>query len=117
MTIKNIVLILFASIFLQACASPKMGEEYEAGKMKFNAGNYRDSFHDLLPVAVCGNMQAQYAVGYMYYYGIGTAQDSESGLFWMKRSADQHYPPAANALGLILGDKKKAEQQSTSGIL
>ncbi len=98
----KVIVVLVLAIMLQACASPKMSEEMAAAKIKFNAGDYKTSFHELLPIAVYGNKQAQYAVGYMYYYGIGTAQDAESGLFWMKKSAAQNYPPADHALSLIV---------------
>src|SRR5579862_5412357 len=101
MIVRNSLLIIFASIFLSACASPKMSQELEGGKMKFSEGDYKEAFHELLPIAVKGRMEAQYAVGYMYYNGLGVAQDNESGIFWMTKSADQHYEPAENALQMI----------------
>jgi len=89
------------SLLLAACVSPKMSQEVQMGKTLFVAGDYKRSFHYLLPAAVCGNIQAQYAVGYMYYYGYGAPQDSESGLFWMNKAATSRYLPAIKALGLI----------------
>jgi TPR repeat protein len=98
---KKFLLVLSTVLLLQGCASSSMGEQFVAGKQQFNAGNYKGAFHQLLPVAVYGNKEAQYAVGYMYYYGVGTAQDEESGEFWMHKSAEQHYAPAENALKVI----------------
>lgn len=98
--VKALILILIV-LSLQACTSPKMAEELEQGKLSFANGDFKQAFHELLPVAVSGNRQAQYAVGYMYYNGYGTQEDTESGIFWMSKSADQGYQPAQNALRLI----------------
>ena len=98
MQIKKLIIILLAGICLQGCVSPKMGEELQQGKATFAAGDYANAFHQLLPIAVSGDKEAQYAVGYMYYNGLGVAQDTQTGIFWMHKSADQKYPPAQNAL-------------------
>jgi septal ring-binding cell division protein DamX len=73
----------------------------QRGKFTFEAGNYIQAFHQLLPLAAQGNPEAQYAIGYMYYYGYGVPADSESGLFWMGKSAEQGYLPANKALYLV----------------
>lgn len=100
--IKKFLCVVVLGVLLQGCAtSPMMAEELQGGKAKFVAGNYKGAFHDLLPIAVYGRKEAQYAVGYMYYYGMGVPQDTESGLFWMQKSADQHYQPAIDALKII----------------
>jgi len=78
-----------------------MSQEVEQGKMHFIAGNYRYAFRELLPAAVKGNLQAEYAVGYMYYYGYGTSQDTDTGIFWMQKAAAQNFEPAVKALGII----------------
>lgn len=98
---KNILMLIVAALFLQGCASPKMSQELQGGKNLFEKGEYKDAFHELLPVAVHGNKEAQYAVGYMYFNGIGVAQDTESGTFWIAQSANQHYPPAEDAMKSI----------------
>lgn len=97
------VFYLICSILLASCAatSPKMSQELEQGKVNFIAGNYKAAFHELLPVAGKGNAQAEYAVGYMYYYGYGVSQDSESGIFWMQKAANQNFEPAIKALDVI----------------
>lgn len=99
--LKNIFLILLSVILLQSCASPKMSQEMEGGRSKFLDGNYKEAFHIILPLAANGKKEAQYAVGYMYYYGLGVPRDSESGIFWMQKSAEQNYQPAKDALNLI----------------
>ena len=95
------LLFCMLSLMLLSCTSPKMSQELEQGKVNFVAGDYKKAFHSLMPVAANGNPQAEYAVGYMYYYGYGVAQDNESGLFWMQKSADQNFEPAVKALNMI----------------
>ncbi len=73
------------------------------GKRDFEAGYYRQALHELLPLAADGNAEAEYAVGYMYYYGAGVAQDTDAGYFWISRAADQGFVPAKEALRIIKG--------------
>jgi TPR repeat protein len=97
---KTILIILVMGL-LQACGSARMGEQLQQGKAQFSAGDYKQAFHQLLPLASEGNADAQYAVGYMYYYGYGVTQDNESGLFWMNEAAAQHHVAAIKALEMI----------------
>lgn len=93
-----LILIVF---FLSACTSIHMTEEFQMGKSNFVNGNFKQAFHRLLPVAYAGRPEAQYAVGYMYFYGYGVALDYESGVFWISHAAECHYAPAVDALYLI----------------
>jgi TPR repeat protein len=93
--------IISICLLLQACTSAVQMHQYDEGKSSFTSGDYKSAFHQLLPLAAADNMRAQYAVGYMYYYGYGVTRDAESGLFWMQKSAAQHYAPAEKALDLI----------------
>lgn len=103
----RMVLITLLSLSLIACAKPPRSistadiSELQQGKRLFNEGYYKRAMRRLLPLACDGNCEAQYAVGYMYYYGYGVAQDTDVGYFWIKRSADQHFVPAMEALQLI----------------
>ncbi len=65
------------------------------------AGDFKSAFHQLLPLAAEGIPQAEYGIGYMYYYGYGVTQDNESGIFWMNKAAAAHYAPAIRALAAI----------------
>lgn len=93
--------LLLLAFLLSSCASVQHAEEVQEGKIYFEDGDFKPAFHKLLPAAAAGNARAQYAVGYMYYYGYGVHEDTESGLFWMQKSAEQHYPPAVKALNII----------------
>ena len=122
---RYLLLLLLAAVMLTGCAtskkktpiptqpkvtSPATMSELEQGKRLFQDGYYKRAMEQLLPIAAEGNMEAQYAVGYMYYYGFGAAQDTASGHFWIQRSADQHYEPAAKALAIMQKQEKKGKK-------
>lgn len=109
--IRSIIFITFVTCFLSACATTKATSslkkvaELQQGKIYFESGDYRYAMRNLLPYAADGDKEAQYAVGYMYYYGYGVTPDRDTGYFWIKRSADQQYAPAVKALAIISSTK------------
>lgn len=95
------VTIVFLLLLLQSCACVTRTEDLQAGKVAFEHCEYKKAFCYLLPLAAKGCPDAEYAVGYMYYYGYGTVQDPETGIFWMRLAAVKCYPQAMQALYLI----------------
>ena len=87
--------------------SPATMEYLEQGKRYMQHGYHKKAMHILLPLACDGIPEAQYAVGYMYYYGYGVAQDTDVGYFWIKRAADQGYKSAIKGLVMIERDKEE----------
>lgn len=87
--------------------SPATMSELQQGKRLFQDGYYKRAMSQLLPLAVDGIAEAQYAVGYMYYYGFGVTQDTPSGDFWIRRSADQGFKPAIEALSIMAQERHK----------
>lgn len=59
---------------------------------------YQCSFDRIQEAAQSGDPDAEYALGYLYYYGIGTTQNKKTGLMWIERAAAQGQPIARNAL-------------------
>lgn len=108
----KILTITLCFFVLTACVtskgySPAVTSHLQQGQRYFEDGYYKRAMDELLPLACDGNAEAQYAVGYMYYYGYGVAQDTDVGYFWIKRSANQHYAPAIKALDMISKEKDK----------
>ncbi len=104
LNVTRALLISLLTLSLAACAtanSPRVSSELAYGKKLFEEGYYKRAMHDLLPLACDGNAEAQYAVGYMYYYGNGVTQDTDVGTIWIQRSARQGYKPAQDALNMI----------------
>lgn len=103
----RVLCLLIAAFLLNACTSQQAmwkTSELQQGRRYFDEGYYKRAMHQLLPIACDGNPQAQYAVGYMYYYGYGVAQDTDVGYFWIDRSAAQGYEPAIKARQMMVKD-------------
>lgn len=103
------VTMLVVSFTLTACQSfnqTQMAYRYKAGKQNFAEHNYQQAFNQLMPVAKSGNADAQYAVGYMYFYGKGIVEDRNAAEYWMAKSADQGQVLAQRALGMIQQAKR-----------
>ena len=112
MLMMRYFILLFVALSLISCGSsratyrePARSLYLEQGKRYFQDGYYRRALNELLPYAADADPEAQYAVGYMYYYGYGPAQDTDVGYFWIKRSASRDYEPAIVAKSEI--DKQR----------
>lgn len=69
----------------------------KAGRQDFNAQNYTAAVQKMRPLAEKGNADAQYALGYMMYYGKGTAVNRKDGVMWIQKAAAQGLPEAVQA--------------------
>ena len=81
---------------LTACAM-----NLREGIHSFKKQNYRSAFIRLVPEAEKGNADAQYAVGYMYYYGEGVVEDKKKAEEWIKKAADAGQKDAIVAARLL----------------
>ncbi|MBT8506578.1 hypothetical protein B1F79_03355 [Coxiella-like endosymbiont of Rhipicephalus sanguineus] len=48
-----------------------------------------------------GDPDVQYALGYMYFYGIGTVRNTDAALLWIRRAAAQEQPLAIRATQIL----------------
>ena len=101
--ILSIMVLVAASLLCVACARDPAAY-YEIGKYDYALQDYHSAFENLLESAKWRNADAQYAVGYMYYYGIGTAQNLPQAVYWFKQAAQQGQPRALQALETIQAD-------------
>lgn len=77
---------------------------------------YGCSVDKIQEAAENGDPDAQYGLGYMYYYGIDTVRDKETAQLWIKRAADQGQPLAQKALSLMTSGAKFTDlHQAASG--
>ena len=97
---RLILIILFSSLLL-ACASARMAEEVQSGKVAFDSGNFKQAFIQLLPLAVKCSPEAQYAVGYMYYYGQGVVEDRRQAWYWITAAAKKGQADAKVAVKVL----------------
>lgn len=91
-----ILSLLAVSLLLTSCVSTT-GSELTSAEYDFKHHYYARSFKKLWYPAHNGSPRAQYALGYLYFYGLGTVLDQDLARIWFKRSAHSHYPPAVEA--------------------
>jgi TPR repeat protein len=66
----------------------------QEGVHSFQVQDYRHAFIRLKPEAERGQPDAQYAVGYMYYYGQGVVENRKKAYEWISRAASAGQPDA-----------------------
>ena len=93
-------LLLLPVIFLVACSQPSRGTLSTCSSDVYLA-RYNCSFSQIQTAAKAGDPDAQYALGYMYYYGINTARDLDAAKVWIGRSAEQGQVLAKQALTVM----------------
>ncbi len=96
------------SALLPSCASVRgqngqstlAAEDYtfEKAKALYHKGNYSQAAVILKQLADKGDPAAQYALGYLYYYGQGVEQNTGVALDWFKLSAAKGFSKAIEAL-------------------
>ena len=107
--IQKLVLIAITLLSLGGCASDQT--RLVQGKQDFIEQDYHQAFKTLQPLAVKGNADAQYALGYMYYHGYGTPQSTPLAMKWMQSAAAQNQHDALLALKMI--ESSDVEDPST----
>ncbi|KTC65750.1 Sel-1 protein (plasmid) [Legionella adelaidensis] len=94
---KKIILFLMALAIVSSCSY----RNFTDGIRSFKVQNYRQAFILLKPEAEKGQPDAQYAVGYMYYYGYGVVEDRIKACYWIKRAAALGQPDAVQAVEIL----------------
>jgi TPR repeat protein len=103
------ILMALLLLGLVGCASQNQHVLHQA-KALFAQKRYAQALPSLEKLAKSGNAEAQYATGYMYFYGRGVYPNPAIGQLWIRRAAKQGYKPAQQAL-LILETKKQGNTQ------
>lgn len=73
----------------------------QEGIKSFQIQDYRQAFIRLRPAAEKGAPEAQYAVGYMYYYGQGVIEDRRKAWYWITTAAHNGNEDAKNAMKIL----------------
>lgn len=100
------IIVVILVILLSACTSSK---QMDQARMDFDQKNYAQAYDGLLALAKRGDPEAQYAVGYMSYYGMGTPKDESLARQWIRQSAESGYPDAIQAYKMLAHDKNSNE--------
>jgi len=71
---------------------------FERAKALYLSKDYADAASLMLLLAQRGHLQAQYVLGYMYYYGQGLPRNEKEALRWITTAAARGHPKAIEAL-------------------
>jgi TPR repeat protein len=107
-------ILLLLCILSVGCANNTV--VLEQGKACFQQQQYDKAFAKLLPLAKQGNADAQYAVGYMYYYGKGVIENPKQAQYWINLAAQQGQPLAIKTLELQASAQIAALSTTTTAI-
>lgn len=122
----KVVVILCASVaFLAGCSGSAevkpdsdavqgSSAQFMKAKAAYLAYDFVVAFPLMLKEAEAGNPEAQYAVGYMYFYGQGAGVNYEESLKWIRKAAELGNSKAFKALAIVNAERNKqknAQQQ------
>lgn len=111
--------LVLSTLALASCASNTQKQQaqqnYAQGKSAYLSENYDASFQEIQKAAYAGDPDAEYALGYLYYYGKGVNQDSKVANYWIRKAAGQGQTQAISALALLRGDQKHNPAQVHTG--
>lgn len=97
--LSRLFIILIFIPMMVACISGAFN--LREGIQSFKAQDYRRAFIRLKPEAEKGQPDAQYAIGYMYYYGQGVVEDRKKAWFWINMAAQLGQPDAIAATKIL----------------
>lgn len=100
--LSKLLIVILLIPTLAACLSHRVN--LREGISSFRVEDYRKAFVRLKPEADRGQPDAQYAVGYMYYYGKGVVEDRKKAWFWINAAANAGQPDAKVAAQLLAGN-------------
>lgn len=95
------VAVLVVLFSLGGCATSNNAQLFKQGQANFKVQNYHLAAQQLAPAAAAGNANAQYALGYMYYYGKGVPRNVELARGYFRQAAQQGQVQAIQSLNMI----------------
>ncbi|MCE0723075.1 MULTISPECIES: tetratricopeptide repeat protein [Legionella] len=96
---NRLIVVIFISALAGCAVTSAMN--LREGIDSFRVEDYRRAFIRLKPLAQKGQPDAQYAVGYMYYYGKGVVEDRKKAWFWINAAANLGQPDAKVAIQIL----------------
>jgi TPR repeat protein len=94
------------------CASQA---NFQEGITSFRSQDYRRAFILLKPEAEKGQRDAEYAIGYMYYYGQGVVENRKEAWVWINRAAVAGQPEAIIAAKILTEGAMAAQSRLKGG--
>ena len=94
---------IWAALLL-ATATPAWADnttQFEQAMAAYNAGNYKQAFHLLQPLAQQGDAMAQNNLGAMYNNGQGVVQSYQQAMAWYQKAANHGDAAGQHNLGAM----------------
>jgi DamX protein len=98
--IRLLMIGLLVGWLLASCAA-NTHHEMMMAQQNYLSKHYDISFKEVESAAQMGDPDAEYALGYMFFNGEGTDQDTQLGSYWIHRAAAEGQPQARQALQLL----------------
>jgi len=74
---------------------------FKRARLLYLSKDYAGSADLMRTLAGRGHLQAQYVLGYMYYYGRGVPRNEKEAIRWITTAATRGYPKAMKALEVL----------------
>lgn len=105
------VIALMGVLAVTACSTHSGAHR---NKQNLAAKDYSLTYEQVREAAQDGDADAQYALGYMYYYGQNVSRNSQQAQFWIRKAAAQKHPQAVKAIAIMGKDSHLAYQDHES---
>ncbi|HVT63060.1 MAG TPA: sel1 repeat family protein [Legionellaceae bacterium] len=103
---RGFLIGLIISVLMGCTSSYNLQE----GIKSFQVQDFRQAFIRLRPEAEKGSAEAQYAIGYMYYYGQGVIEDRRKAWYWITLAAKNGNTDAQNAMKILQKSAGKVDE-------
>ena len=108
---------LLPPIFLSAVADAgSLAGELEKGFAAYQREDYKAAFEHFKTAAEWGDVDAQYELGYCYYWGEGVEENKAAAVEWYRKAAEQGNAHAQNDLGVCYTNGEGVEENKVEAV-
>jgi TPR repeat protein len=111
------LIVMIVGIVCSLAAPGSHAESLEDGYAAWNEGDYQTALNEWLPLAQSGDVDAQSALGFMYYNGQGVQQDYPQAFAWYRRAAAQGSALAQNNLALMYANGNGVKRDDVRALM
>ena len=112
MKVKLLPPIIWAAAIDAGCPDG----ELEKGLVAYQQDNFRAAFDHFKNAAERGNVEAQYELGYCYYWGEGVEENKIEAVKWYRKAAEQGNVHAQNDLGVCYANGEGVEEDKAEAV-
>ncbi len=106
--------VVVATLLLAAALPVRA--DFKAGEAAHDRGDFAAALGEFRPLALAGNAQAQFYLGFIYRNGQGTREDFAEAVKWYRRAALQGIDGAQFNLGLMYDNGQGVPQDFSEAI-